>query len=46
MAAFGDGRRMSNSLLLAPFCVGIEGGRRDEVRLGLPRRVYAMDIRL
>ena len=47
MASFGDGQRMSNSLLLAPFGLGIEGGRQNEVRMGLPRRVHGMatDVR-
>ena len=47
MAPFGDGRRMSKSLLPAPLGLGIEGGRQNEVRLGLPRRVHGMatDIR-
>jgi len=42
MAPFGDGRRMSKSLLPAPLGLGIEGGRQNEVRLGLPRRVHGM----
>jgi hypothetical protein len=42
MASFGDGRRMSTSLLLAPLGLGIEGGRQNEVRMGLPRRVHGM----
>ena len=37
MASFGDGRRMSKSLLLAPLGVGIEGGRQDEVRIDSPK---------
>ena len=47
MASSGDGRRTSKSLLLAPLGLGIEGGRQDKVRMGLPRRVHAMatDIR-
>jgi hypothetical protein len=37
MASFGDGQRMSNSLLLAPLGVGIEGGHQNEVRVDSPR---------
>jgi hypothetical protein len=40
MASFGDGRRMSKSLPLAPLGLGIEGGRQNEVRVYSPRRVH------
>ena len=33
---------MSKSLPLAPLGLGIEGGRQNEVRMGLPRRVHGM----
>jgi hypothetical protein len=38
MASFGDDRRMSTSLPLAPLGLGIEGGRQNQVRIGPPRR--------
>jgi hypothetical protein len=42
MASFGDWRRLSKSLLLAPLGLGIEGGHQNEVRMGLPRRVHGI----
>jgi hypothetical protein len=38
MASFGDRWRMSKSLPLAFLDLGIEGGRQNQVRIGLPRR--------